>query len=178
MYSFLWEDRKDLAPVSCRTEKSSGVLGVGMEECGMRIWRVPLSWPRSYFCPSLPVKRCILPSITFSPNLGQHWARRKLRSLYKAGPLPYCQRNLGDVAQLSTGKQGRPKTLRIIAFMMKNFTWKVRSDKFPNYPSKQLSFLKWSFQWWKWLYFAWLWMEWHLFCDVDLCVALSAILKK
>lgn len=135
---------------------------------------VPFSRPRLWFCPSLPVKWCVLP---FFPNLEQHWAAWKLSSPYKAFSL--LPEKFGGCCSVVNGeRQGRPKTLRIVAFMMKNFTWKVRSDKFPNYPSKQLSFFKWSFQWWKWLYFAWLWIEWYLFCDLDLCVTLSAMIEE
>lgn len=140
---------------------------------------VPISWSRLYFCPSLPVKRRIFPYITSFPNLGQHWAARELSSPYKALSFFLLPETFwGCCSVVNRERQGRPKTLVITVFMMKNFTWKFRSDKFPSYPSKQLSFFKWWLQWWKWLYFAWLWIEWCLFYDLDLCVALSAIIEE
>lgn len=128
-----------------------------MEECGLRrIWCYSVCLFPGPDCISVQV--CLWRDVSFllSPSC-PGWDSAGLDGSFvlfiRQAHFPYCWRNLEDVVRLSMEKRGRPKTLRIIVFMMKNFTWRVRSDKFSNYPLKQLSFVKWSFPWWKfWIF--------------------------
>lgn len=115
---------KILVPVSRRTEKSSVAFWVGMEECGVRrIGCYSLCLFPGPDCDSVQVYLWSDVSFLSSPiwnNTGLHGSLVLLIRHF-----PYCQRNLGDVAQLSMGRgKGDPRLLELLPLW-----WRILLEK-------------------------------------------------